>query len=116
MKLEGHKDWVSDIKLLMNHKDLIVSCSLDKECRLWSLSRGECLRVYSGHSNQVWTIWVLSEKIFVSFGEEIKFWHVDRDEEITSLKVEKLVYSYVQTEKKSILFGGQWDWLRKIKI
>ena len=42
--LKGHTDLVADIKLMNNNNnDLLISCSIDKDCRLWNISQGNCL-------------------------------------------------------------------------
>ena len=32
--LKGHTNWVNALKLMINSKNLLVSCSDDKDCRL----------------------------------------------------------------------------------
>ena len=56
--LKGHTDCVKDIKLMS--KDLLVSCSGDKFCRLWSILQENCLKIFKGHSDRIWTIQILS--------------------------------------------------------
>ena len=55
--LKGHTDRVTDIKLMNNSKDLLVSCSVDKDCRLWSISQENCLRVFNGNSDKTYSMY-----------------------------------------------------------
>ena len=84
--LKGHTKWVNAIKLMDNSTDLLVSCSEDKDCRIWSISQENCLRIFKGHSNDVNSIQILSDKIFASASEEIIFWNIDSTECIHSIK------------------------------
>ena len=49
--LKGHTDWVNAIKLMIKNNDLLLICSNDKDCRLWSISHENCLMIFRGHSD-----------------------------------------------------------------
>ena len=53
-----------------NSKDLLLSCSYDKDCRLWSISHENCLKIFKGHSSLICLMQILSEKVFVSTSAE----------------------------------------------
>jgi len=46
-----HAKGVFDIVCLLNEH--LVSCSLDKNIKVWTLDRGECLQILKGHSSVV---------------------------------------------------------------
>ena len=117
--LKGHNNWIYDIKLMKNSKDLLVSCSYDRDCRLWSISQGNCLRVFVGHSNWIWSIEILSEKIFVSTSAEIIFWNIDSTEAINSIKPDKsvdVITSLLKNDRNELVIAGQHDFIGFIKI
>ena len=119
--LKGHNDWVSNIKLMCNSKDLLVSCSFDKDCRLWSISEENCLKIFKGHSDKIWSsIEILSDKIFVSASVEIIFWDIDSTEFIQSIKPDdqpgKMVNSLLKNDRNELVFAGQHDFIGFIKI
>ena len=117
--LKGHDNWVLDIKLINNSKDMLVSCSKDKDCRLWSILHENCLRIFKGHSNQIWSIQILSEKIFVSAGAEVIFWNIDSTEAINSIKPDQsgnLIYFMTKNDINELVFAGIHDFIGFIKI
>ena len=117
--LKGHNNLVIDIKLMNNSKDLLVSCSDDKDCRLWSISQGHCLRVFKGHSSFIGSIQVLSEKIFTSVSEEILFWNIDSTEAIHSIKPDQSgnsINCMIKNDKNELVFAGMHDFIGLIKI
>ena len=117
--LIGHNNWVNDIKLLNNSKDLLISCSDDRDCRLWNISQGNCLRVFQGHSRCIASIQILSEKIFVSASVEIIFWNIDSSEAIHSIQPDqsgKIINSLMKNDKNELVFAGSNDFIGLIKI
>ena len=117
--LIGHTGWVDDIKPMNNSKDLLLSCSDDKDCRLWSISQENCLKIFKGHSNRIWTMQILSEKTFVSASAEILFWNIDSAEAIHSIKPDEsgdIIHSLLKNVKNELVFAGQHDFIGLIKI
>ena len=117
--LKGHTNWVNDIKLMNTSNDLLVSCSDDKDCRLWSISYESCLKIFKGNSNNVSSIQILSEKIFVSGSAEIIFWNADRAEMINSIKPDqsgKIIHSLIKNNKNELIIAGQHDFIGLIKL
>ena len=119
--LKGHTDWIVDIKLMNNNSnDLLVSSSLDKDCRLWSISQGNCLKIFEAHSSQIWSIYVLSEKIFVSGSAEIIFWNIDSTKFIRSIKPDdksrNIINSMIKNNENQLIFAGGNDFIGLIKI
>jgi WD40 repeat protein len=54
------------MQLPLAHKgDTLASGSHDQAVRLWDVSTGECLRVFQGHSN-----WIFS----VTFDLKVRYW------------------------------------------
>ena len=118
-KLKGHTDWVKDIKLMNKNNDLLVSCSGDKDVRLWGISQENCLKIFTGHSDTIWSILILSEKIFVSAGKELIFWDIDSNEVIHSIKLdqsETTICSLIKNGSNDLLFAGGHDFIGLIKI
>ena len=117
--LKGHIDWVFDIKLIKNSKDFLISCSQDKDVRVWSISHEICLKIFKGHSDRVNSIEVLSEKIFVSAGAEIIFWNIDSPQVIHSIKPdqsEDRITSLIKNDANELVFAGVHDFIGFIKI
>ena len=117
--LKGHTDWVKNIKVMNNSTDLLVSCSQDEDCRLWSISQGNCLRVFKGNSGWIVPIKILSDKIFVSASAEIIFWNIDSTEAIHSIKPDqsgKIIFSLLNNDKNELVFAGSHDFIGLIKI
>ena len=117
--LKGHNDWVVDIKLMKNSNDLLVSCSGDRDCRLWSISQENCLRVFKGHISKINSIQMLSEKIFVSASAEIIFWNIESSEAIHVIKLDqsgKMINSLMKNDENELFFAGQHDFIGLIKI
>ena len=116
--LKGHTDSVFDIKMMKDSKDLLVSCSSDEDCRLWSISREVCLKIFKGHSGAIWSIQILSDKTFVSGSAEIFFWNID-SESINSIKPdqsENKILSLIMNNRNELIFVGQHDFIGLIKI
>ena len=117
--LKGHANWVYDIKLMKHSKDLLVSCSGDKDCRLWSILHGNCLKIFKGHTDTIWSIQILSQKIFVSAGVEIIFWDIESPEIIRSMKPdesEDRIASMIKNKENELVFAGGHDFIGLIKI
>ena len=117
--LKGHMDWVCDIKLMNNSKDFLVSCSNDKTCIMWSISQENCLKIFKGHSNEINSIQILSEKIFVSASAEVIFWNIDSAEIIMSIKPDlsgNTINSLMKNDKNELVFAGRHNFIGLIKI
>ena len=106
--LKGHTDWVLDFKIMDHNKDLLISCSIDKDCRLWSILQENCLKVFRLHSDKIWSIQILSEKIFVSASTEIIFWNIDNAGVIRFIKPDKLgkkITSLIKNDENELIFA-----------
>ena len=118
--LMGHTDWVIDIKLMKNSNDLLVSCSTDKDCRLWNISQENCLKIFKGHHNVICSMQILSDKIFVSASTEIIFWDIDSTKFIRSIKPDdqpgKIIASVIKNDRNELVFAGSHDFIGLIKI
>jgi len=77
-KLVGHSDWVKSIQKMKN-KEVLISASLDRTCKAWNSSTGECLRTFCGHTDAVLEILVLTETLFITSGKELKFWSINSE-------------------------------------
>ena len=63
--IKGHTRGINAIKLMKSSIDLLISCSHDMvDCRLWSISQENCLKIFRGHSDWIPAIQKLSEKCF----------------------------------------------------
>ena len=118
--LKGHTDWIYNIKLMKYSKDLLVSCSGDKDCRLWSISQENCLKIFKGHSDKIWSMEILSDKIFVSVSREIIFWDIDNTEFIRSIKPDDqqkgTIAFLIKNDRNELVFAGSHDFIGLIKI
>ena len=52
--LEGHRSWVSGLKVLRDSKTLL-SASADRTVRLWDLGNRRLLRTFRGSDDELWT-------------------------------------------------------------
>ena len=117
--LKGHDDWVCDVKLMKKSKDLLISCSNDKNCRLWNISQENCLKIFKGHSDIIWSIQIVSEKIFASASAEIIFWNIDSTEGFHSIKPDKsgeMFVSLIKNGSNELVIAGGYDFIGLIKI
>ena len=117
--LKGHTNWVSDIKLMDNSNDLLVSGSDDKHCRLWSISKGNCLRIFKGHSDKIWSIQILSETMLVSAGAELIFWNIESQEFINSIKSDQSgsrIACLIKNIRNELIFAGGNDFIGVINL
>ena len=77
--LTGHTGGV--ISLAWSPSDTeLLSCSNDREVRLWNVHSGECTRVFKKHVNEVSAVaWLPDGLMFVSAGTDsmIYLWHRD---------------------------------------
>ena len=98
---------------------MLVSCSKDKDCRLWSILHENCLKIFKGHTNQIWSIQILSEKIFVSVSAEVIFWNVDSNEAINSIRPDQsvnIIHSLIKNDRNELVFAGMHDFIGFIQI
>ncbi len=75
VKLEGHKDFVTDIKSLGTN--YCVTCSHDKTIKVWNCQTGTCLRTLSQHQDWVKVLATpLQQPIFASgaYDCSVIFW------------------------------------------
>ena len=116
--LKGHIDLVLDIKIMNNSKDMLVSCSSDEDCRLWNISTGLCLKIFKGQSGVIWSMQILSEKVFMSASTEINFWNIDSTEVIHSIKPDQSegIFSLIKNNRNELIFAGTHDFIGLIKI
>ena len=117
--LKGHTSWIFDIKLMNNSRNLLISCSEDRDCRLWSILNENCLKIFKGHSDTIWSIQILSDKIFVSGSTEIIFWNIDKSEAVHLIKPddsESLILSLLKNDSNELVFAGMHDFIGFIKI
>ena len=101
------------------YRDLLVSCSDDKEVRLWSLSISECIKVFQGNNTSVNHIMVLSERMFATCGIDIKFWDIEKDEHVRSINCEtseKQIFWMTKLSENKIAICGQFDDIRTIML
>ena len=117
--LKGHTNWIYNIKLMKYSKDLLVSCSSDKDCRLWSISQANCLKIFKGHTDTIWSMEILSEKIFVSGGVEMIFWNIESPEAIRSIKPYQsgdVIATLMENGQDELVFAGGDNFIGVIKI
>ena len=116
--LKGHNDSICDIKMMNNSKNLLLSCSCDKDCRLWDISQEYCLRIFRGHSNRVNSLLILSEKIFASASAEIIFWHIDNPGIIHCIKPDQSgsrIATLLKTNESELVFAGMHNFIGWIR-
>ena len=117
--LKGHNSSVSDIKLIKNSSDILLSCSHDKDCRLWSISQQKCFKIFLGHSAGILSIQILSDKIFVSVSEEIIFWNFENTEILKLIKPRQSgakIISLTKNDKRELIFVGEHNFIGFINI
>ena len=129
--LKGHKKQVTDLKIMKDCNDLLVSCSFDDYCKLWSISKEICLKNFNSHghnASSVRSILILSSKIFASAGTEIKFWNIDEENAIATIipresianiiprESKKRVLSLIRESNNTFIFGGFQGYLGFLKF
>ena len=74
--LSRHTSYVTAVAVL--DADHIVSGSIDKTLKVWSLTSGECLQTLSGHSGDVFAVAVLDADRIVSgsYDHKLVVWSV----------------------------------------
>ena len=122
--LKGHNDSITDIKI-MHDSNLLLSCSVDKDCRLWSISQENCLKIFKGHSDRIFSMQILSDTIFVSAGAEIIFWNIESAEAINLIKPDgsitwmmsgRRIISLIKNNTNELVFAGGHNFIGLIKI
>ena len=116
--LRGHTNIVLCLRMVEKNKDLLLSSSYlkSKELRLWSISKNMCLRTYHGHSNQIYDVLLISDKIFISSSGEIKFWNLYSGECIKTISREVKTLALAKTRRNMMVFGGYEDKLIELRI
>jgi WD40 repeat protein len=74
----GHKDSVVAL-IVWWERGLVISASLDKDVRVFSLATGQCVRVLEGHTDQVWCLAGDESQDFVASGSNdntVRLWQV----------------------------------------
>ncbi|HXT41330.1 MAG TPA: WD40 repeat domain-containing protein, partial [Candidatus Angelobacter sp.] len=75
-KLDGHRSWVSCLKLLPDGKTL-ASASADRTVRLWDLATREPVRTLRGQGGELWSIDVSADGRWLAGGSKdgsVVFW------------------------------------------
>ena len=117
--LKGHTNWVYDIKLMKHSKNLLVSCSGDKDCRLWNISQGDCLKIFKGHTDTILSMQMLSETIFVSVAIEMIFWDIESPGIIRTMKPDQLgdvITTFMESSENELVFAGGDNFIGLIKM
>ena len=113
--LKGHTRPILRIHHLEINKDLFISCGLDREIRLWSISNGICLRKYLGHMRPSISTLLISDKILVTSGGDLKFWNLYSGECINTIKLNCAGICF-NSETQTLLVGGNDEDIYLIKI
>ena len=113
----GHSTYVRDIKVLCNTKRTLVSGGADHAVKIWDIDLGKCLRTLNGHSSWVFNILVLSNDIFVSASNEIKFWKASTGECIETVDEGDglSIFTLAKLTKDSIVFSGDKPDLKMVR-
>lgn len=80
-KFIGHRKGVQNIQFLPNIGHLLLSASLDGECKMWDvLTERKVMRTYSGHSGGVKSIHINSDStefLSSSFDRKVRLWDIE---------------------------------------
>ncbi|MEC4893370.1 MAG: NB-ARC domain-containing protein [Oscillatoria sp. PMC 1051.18] len=117
---ERHTWWTVSLAFSPDGEKL-VSSSLDKTIKIWSINTGKCLKTIRGHTAWVWsTIFSPDSQIIASGSDDttIKLWSVDTGEEIKTLTGHSSkVLSVAFSPNSQILASGSadetiklWNW------
>ena len=113
--LSGHKDYIRHHQLVKSPSNLLLSSSNDSEIRLWNTKIGDCIRTYKGHTGNIGVILMISDRIFMSASKDIKFWHIDQTECLTTIKNDHSVYSLLKVSPNTILCCGESEKIISLK-
>jgi len=74
--LEGHTDWISGFSLSSDNQ-FLLSASDDKTVRMWSVSTGQCTKIFNGHSISVHCAhFYANDQRIVSTCKDVRVWDV----------------------------------------
>ena len=85
----------------------------------WSILDQNCLKIFKGHINDIWSIQILSEKIFVSASAEVIFWNIENTDVIKSIRPDQSanqIISLMKNDINELVFAGMHDFIGFIKI
>ena len=104
---------------MKNSKIMLISSSSDKDCRLWNIAQGNCLKIFKGHSDIIRSIQILSEQIFVSASAEILFWNINSTNSFRCIQPDQSgseIFSLIKNDKNELIFTGEQSFIGLIKI
>lgn len=106
--LEGHTRCINRLSVL-NDKTL-VSAADDSTVKIWDVDSGECKATLCGHSDKVYALLVVNNKIISgSRDRTVKVWDPESKNCITTIPCEHNVYSLAYSQEKKRLFVGLWN-------
>lgn len=117
-ELWGHTRGVSDVDFLPINSDILVSGSDDLTVRLWSISRGKCLKILRKHTYHVTTVRFTSRGSILLSGsadETITIWDLTSGKTLRTLSAHSdPILSVALTPDDTIIVSGSYDGLMRL--
>ncbi|RNA22745.1 serine threonine kinase [Brachionus plicatilis] len=100
---------INDFKLIEKNKFLIAS--KDHTISLWDTNKNVCLRKFKAHTDSVFCLCVLNDKMFASgsLDNSIKIWNIDLDLNLRTLMGHKFFIYCLKLTKSGHLLSGSFD-------
>ena len=107
------KSFVSDIKFMVDNKDLLLSCSFEKAVKLWNILSGECIKKFNCNVPWINGMLALTGDLFVIVGGfGISFWSISMNKKIRTIHTKYKEIALVKINYNDFICGGYNNLLR----
>jgi WD40 repeat protein len=94
----------------------IITCSDDRTIKIWSTESGECLKILTGHSEEVQSLMISNDKKYLISGSKdktVKVWNIENDFECIQTLVQELGFNSFCLLPNNILVCGSYFYIIK---
>lgn len=109
--VSAHKDAVEDLKFTPDGQSL-VSCSVDRTIKIWSLSDGKRKQTLTGHTDSVNALAIVpAGDLLASASRDkmIRLWSMPSGRFIRSFQAQSMIDAMTVTPDGKTLITGSWD-------
>ncbi len=103
---EAHEGFILDFKHVSSSQ--IASCSEDKKIKLWNLETNECLRTFTGHTDNVNCLEISFDKSKLYSGSDdrtLKVWNISSGECLKTIDLESCIICLKLIPSDSLAVG-----------